>query len=375
MNQLKIRYDTSALVLPGRVTEVMDRASHTDLKILLTLCASPELCRSCDDDGWVLRVSEAANCDTDSVKASLAFWRGAGLITVKERLGATQIKTQPEKDKAPTKAAAQPVPAMSDEKQAETPSETSSERTSPKPAKLRPRDELPHYTTEQLATILETHEETAAWLSECQRIFGKMFNTHEVNTILGFVDYLGLDWEYVLCLLAYYVSVRERRGMSKSIKGTETMAYDFYNRGIQTVETLQEEIHRLEVYNETEGKLRTLFGMGERSLTPKEKKCFSTWLYEFGYGMDVIRLAYDVTVDAKGSPNISYMNSVLANWNRDDLRTPEAIKAADEAHRAIGASKNDGKKRKPEPAGSFDTDDFFAAAVRRSFGDDSPTES
>ncbi len=365
MNQLKIKYDTSALVLPGRVTEVMDRASLTDMKVLIALCAFPELCRDVGEESWLLRVAEASGCDTEGVTSALAFWRGAGMISMSQ-----QTKEREKKRKSET-----PVSEISEEKKVATPTDAAEDAPLSKPVKLRPKAELPHYTTEQLTTLLEAHTETAGWLNECQRIFGKVFNTHEVNTMLGFVDYLGLDWEYVLGLLAYYVETQERRGLPRSIRGAEKMAFDFYDKGILTVSALQEEIRRLTLFAETEGKLRALFGMGERSLTPKEKKCFSTWLYEFSYGMDIIRLAYDVTVDAKGSPNISYMNSVLANWHKDDLRTPEAVKAADEAHRAASADRQSGKKKK-EDAGqsSFVVDDFFAAAVRRSMGEDAPPE-
>lgn len=368
MNRIKIKYDTSALVLPGKVVDIMDRASLTDLKVLLALCASPELCSNYQSDRGSHCIAELAGCDTDGVGAALAFWRGAGLIAIEEiaDIGTDTHHISP----TPVK---EPIPVAEDGQQTSKAPETEKKGAT----KLRPKDELPHYTTEQLSAFLESHKETADWLHECQRVFGKMFNTHEVNTILGFVDYLGLDWEYVLCLLAYYVSTRERRGLPKSIKGTETMAYDFYNRDIQTLAALQEEIRRLELYAETEGKLRALFGMGERSLTPKEKKCFSTWLYDFGFGVDIIRLAYDVTVDAKGAPNISYMNSVLSNWNRDGLRTEEAIRGADEAHRAAAENRRSGKKNGvtvPTTEGSFDTDDFFAAAVRRSFGDEDPAD-
>lgn len=365
MNQLKINFDTSALCVPGKVLEVVDRASVTDIKILLCLCASPELCLSYDSEGWADRVAELADCDTDTVRAALSFWRGAGLLQIGGKAGATGKRQT--KEKAPVRL---PDEAL---QKAEAAAEEISEKA---PVKLRAKAELPHYTTEQLAALLSSHADTAKWLDECQRILGKMFNTLEVNTMLGFVDYLGLDWEYIIVLLTYYVSMQESRGMSKSVRGVEKMAFDLYDRGIQTVEALQEEIKRMTLFSETETKLRTLFGMGKRSLTPKEKKCFSTWLYEYQYDMDIIRLAYDVTVDTKGEPNISYMNSVLANWNKDGLRTPEAIHAAAEARRAgMSQAGKGGKKTKAEESsGSFDVDDFFAAAVRRSLGEDTPKE-
>lgn len=361
MNQLKIKYDTSVVALPGKITEVMNRASLAELKVLLTLCSSAELCNAYGSEDWTLRVAEMADCSEDDVRAALGFWRGVDVISVGEvgrKRTASKIRTQEQKNETAQPAKVAPAPEENMAVAAE------------KAVKLRHKAELPHYTTDQLATLLETHAETAHWLDECQRIFGKIFNTLEVNTILGFVDYLGLDWEYVMTLLSYHVSVQEQRGMPKSLRAVEKMAFDFYDREIRTTGELQSEIRRLKFFAETEGKLRTLFGMGERSLTPKEKKYFSAWLYDFGFGMDIIRLAYDVTVDATGNANINYMNSVLSNWNKDGLRTPEAIKAADEAHKAETAEKTRNKKKQTEqPKGSFDTDDFFAAAVRRSFGD------
>ena len=69
-------------------------------------------------------------------------------------------------------------------------------------------------------------------------------------------------------------------------------------------------------------------------------------------------------------PKMSYMNSVLANWNRDGLRTIEQI---DEAQAAFNQSKQKVHKGGADEAsaqGTFDTEDFFEAAVRRSLGDD-----
>lgn len=366
MSQIKIKYDTSAVVLPGKLLDVIDRASAVDLKLLLCLCAAPELCQTYGGEDWIQRAAELADCDADAVQASLAFWRGAGLLVIEDASKGPKKK----------KSAADPVVApQKTEPIATTTTERPTDEPKEKTVKLRSKAELPHYSAEQLAELLASRSDTVEWLNECQRIFGKVFNTLEVNTILGFVDYLGLEWEYVLCLLSYYVSLQERRGMPKSLRGAEKMAFDFYDQGIQTIGALQEEIRRLSLLAETEGKLRTLFGMGERSLTPKEKKCFSAWLYEYGYGMDIIRMAYDITVDAKGSPNISYMNSVLANWNKEGLRTPKDIQAANEAHKSATTAKGARTNQRPDSEqSSFDVDDFFAAAVRRSLGEDTPPE-
>ncbi len=368
MSQLKIKYDTSAIAIPGKILDVLDRATGTDLKVLLCLCGSQGLGTSYDEADWAERVAEAADCDADAVKSAVSFWRGAGLLILDEKK-----KTAPQAGKAAEDQDQRQRELFVKKPDEEVKAQAASENDQSSLVKLRARNELPNYTTEQLAALLEAHTDTANWIEECQRIFGKMFNTLEVNTVLGFVDYLGLDWEYVIVLISYYVVSREQRNMPKSIHGVEKMALSFYDKGIHTTAALQEEIKRLDHFNETEGQLRALFGMGERSMTPAEKKHFSTWLYEFGYGMDIIRLAYEKTVDNTGKASVKYMNSVLANWNRDGIRTPEDVKAADETHKsAVGVGAEGKKGRKTAPTGSFDTDDFFAAAVRRSFGDDTP---
>ena len=355
MKEINIQYNTSVFVLPGKVTEVVDRASADDLRVLLTLCADEQLCKGGEDEEWLSLVAERAGCDSESVTSALAFWRGAGVIS----MGKSRAKKANPIVKETEVAASVTIP--------ETPKAQPQPEVAPQ-RKVARAPELPRYTTEELSELLEARQETLEFINECQRLWGKIFNTHEVNIILGLVDYLGLEFDYVLSLLAYCMGSQERRGIQKSLRYVEKTAFSFYDEGIQDISALREKIRRLEMMAEVEGRLRGLFGMGTRALTPKEKKCFSAWLYDYGYGMDVIRMAYDVTVDAKGTPNVSYMNSVLANWYKAELRTPEDILKAQEAHKQSG--KTAGKQGSPaSPTGSFDTDDFFSAAVRRSFGD------
>ena len=338
----------------------MDRASLDDLRVLMALCAHPHLTQDVSIDGWESQVASVAGCERDSVISALAFWRGAGVVsmgtaskkaTATPKIEVTAPMEAPAPVVQPSAPVAQPTPVVN----------------VPKP-RMQRSAELPKYTTEELATLLESRAEVQALVNECQRVWGKMFNTSEVNIILGLVDYLELDPEYVLCLLAYYASDKQGEGLKPSLRNVERRALELFDKDIQTVEALHHEIRRMEQFKSAESQLRTLFGMGGRALTPTEKKFFSAWLYDFGYGMDVIRMAYDVTVDAKGAPNLKYMNSVLANWHKDNLRTPAEVEAAQIKFREANAPQ---KKANPEhPGSTFDTEDFFAAAVRRNFGDD-----
>lgn len=338
----KFEFGQNVLVLPGRVLSMLHTAKDSDIKVLLALSSGEDL--------TVASLAEMAGCTVHGAEAAMRFWEKNGVL-----VGADEVSIPHDEAEAIPAQTAAAKPA-----------------TKGKPSR---HDKLPQYTTDELTELLEKRQETAAFLDECQQIWGKMFNTHEVNIILGLVDYLGLEWEYVLSLLAYCQGLQSKRGVRRSLHYVETLAFGFYDEGICTVQALYDKLRQLERMAEVEGQLRTLFGMGDRALTPQEKKYFSTWIHEFGYDLDVIRRGYEITVDTKGSPKMSYMNSVLANWNRDGLRTLEQVDEAQAAFDKAKESKRTGKDTASQKSGeacgsTFDTDDFFEAAVRRSLGAD-----
>ena len=113
----------------------------------------------------------------------------------------------------------------------------------------------------------------------------------------------------MLILLSYCRRLSERRGSTKSLHYVETVAFGLLHEGICDAVSLQDKLRQMELMAETEGQLRSLFGMGSRALSTTEKRYFSTWLSDYGYGMDIIRRAYEITVDAIGEPKVKYTNS------------------------------------------------------------------
>ena len=125
MMKIKLQYGTAVAVLPAAALAVMDRATAVDLRVLLALCADTRA-----DD-----LSRRAGCTLAQAEASLAFWRGAGILSVEEE-GTADIA-------APIGTeAAEPAPAIS--------------VAEPEPAPpLRRPDSLPKYSTDELTALLE----------------------------------------------------------------------------------------------------------------------------------------------------------------------------------------------------------------------------
>lgn len=318
----KINYGSSVTALPGSVSEIIDRAGERELRALIYICsAGGEL-----DERALSKLSMTEN----ELKDAASFWRGAGVLTACDEESVSEFRASGKNNELDDKAEA---------------------KASVK--KLARSSELPIYTSDELSSILEKRSDTATLIDECQNIMGRVFNVREINIIIGLIDYLGLDCEYVMMLLSYCVSTGK-----KTLHYVERTAFSLYDAGICTPDQLVLEFQRRERAASAEGKIRALFGIGERAFTTKEKKLISSWVADMGYGEDVIERAYEVTANATGKGSIPYANSVIERWHAAGLRTLADIEAADR-QKEVGAAVTEG---------SFDTDEFFDAAVRRALG-------
>lgn len=303
--------------LPG--TAELREASAEDLRVLLCL-----LCGETDSTA----IARSAGCSLARVRGALAFWQGCGVLCEGE---------------APASA--------------------------PKKAPLRSARELAPKTEAEDAEYIEKRD-MSALIDECQRIMGRLFNPTEIGIVVGLSEQLGLEDAYILTLLSFCVS---RNKMT--LRYAERTAFGLFDAGIDTAAALEDYIRRLEASSTMEGKIRKLFGIGERALSQNEQACFMRWVCDFGYDMDVIGLAYDITVDTRQRALVKYADSILSRWHGAGCRTMaqvQALLAREQASRIYEKTtpKTSAKAapRISEDGGSFNTDDFFAKALERSYG-------
>ena len=303
-------YGSRVAVVPVPDGSAWREATREQLAVLLAVMAQPELS--------YLAVGEKTGATREQIDGALAYWEAAGVLTLRRA------------------EAAPPVAAV-------------------RPASPRPdaRPELPRYSSEELARVLEANPTAAGLIDCCQQEMGKVFNTAEAEVIVGLYDYLSMNAEYILLLCAHCA----KRG-HRSLRYIEKMAVGLYDEGIVTYDALDVHLRRLERTDDAEGALREMFGIGKRALIKREKECFSRWIGEWEMPIEVVRHAYEITVGRTHEPSVAYANAILERWHAEGLTTLEAVEAA-EAKAAPGTPKS----------GSFDTDDFFEEALRRSYGD------
>ena len=171
--------------IPGAIASFLDRAGLCDIKTVLYICTSGGECEVND-------IATAIGFAVDEVNMSLAFWRGAGILTVSDKPNAEKSTPQAKNSDQPKNDA---------------------DKTFESPKKITRTDKLPEYTAKELAGIIEARREVAPLITEGQNIMGKIFTVHEVNILIGLLDYLGLDNEYILMLLKHCAEIgKKHRG-------------------------------------------------------------------------------------------------------------------------------------------------------------------
>ena len=229
--------------------------------------------------------------------------------------------------------------------------ETAAKKPAVKTPEKRTRvGELPSYTDAEFTAVLEKHRELADLINEAQNTLGKIFNISETKLFVGIAEEFGFDEEFLLVLLDFC-----KKNERKSMRYIEKLATSLYDANIRTAAALTEHFCRMEAQASAQGRIRKIFGLGERALTGKEKDFIAKWTEEYGFGFDMIEKAYEITVNATSKPSLSYTNKILESWHAAGIKTVDAIDRAD-------------KKPGGNQGGmSFDVDDFFKAALDRSY--------
>jgi DnaD/phage-associated family protein len=327
-----VNFGSAVTVFPSSaIAKILSgEATATDTAVLAALLSINDPAqRSSTFVAAMTGLSEDA-CDT-----ALAFWRGAGVLNVSEAGEEVVV------------AAIAPAPSEKAEKEAQN---------APAEKKIL-SCELPKYSGQQISALLDKDGgKLKNMIDVCQQLIGHIFNPNETNTMVGLCDWLGLDEEYVITLCSYYTAKKP----GCNVRYIERAAVDLVNNGTETPEQLDNYLRDMELYDGLAGKLRSWLGIGTRAYTKKENGMIKRWVKDFGYGEDVVRLAYEITVDAKGSFNFDYAGKILENWFTSGVNT------AQDAETKI-AEFRQGKEEAKQSGGSFDTDEFFDLALKRSY--------
>lgn len=336
MKMWKIR-DVNGAFPPLGGTAALADASQEELRVLLCLVAAGG--RVSDP----AELAAAAGCSKPRARSALRYWEEVGVTEeVEDGVAAAPASKKP----------------------------------------LRPAVETKEAPAHEIAETV-TRETLAGFIDTCQQTVGRVFNTKELSALTSLVEDMPFSREYILVLISYCM----KKTRKFSFTYLEKVAHSMLEKECLTVEQLNAHLAAAERFASREWQLRRLLGIGERRLGSREQEYLLRWTGEFDYGVEIIGIAYDITVNHTGKISLPYMDKLLTRFHAAGCTTVSAVEELLENEQAERAAKQISRQGNDKKAGqfstgagegdptatrgsSFDRQDYMAAALRRSYGDD-----
>ena len=167
-------------------------------------------------------------------------------------------------------------------------------------------------------------------LHEAETRLCKTLSSSDTATLVWLYDYAGIPVDVLLMVIAYCKSLGKN-----SLRYIQKVALEWFDQGVDTVERAENRIQHLNSLRQFENTVRTVFGIRDRTFTTKEQEYIRSW-EEFAPSAELLRLAYDKTVENTGRISFAYVHSILSAWHTKGISTVEA--AAEDRAPSKGAS-------------------------------------
>lgn len=214
--------------------------------------------------------------------------------------------------------------------------------------------------------LKELFEEIAALLGK------PMLSPSEIRILAELSSQYGLSDEYIAMLAAHLSG----KG-ALTVRALSRRAIKLSADGVNTADELKTYLTESEARSSAFYELRRVMGIFDRALAPTERAYFDKWSGQFGFGAEIVGMAYDISVMNTGKRSFQYMDTLLTDWKNNGCKTLSDCEGRYEAARpAISAeaqkkaeSASPKKAAKPkERFGDFDPEEAMKRAIERSFG-------
>ncbi|WHH57266.1 DnaD domain protein [Petroclostridium sp. X23] len=189
-------------------------------------------------------------------------------------------------------------------------------------------DSRPNYTPEEISIYIEQDKNIRFLYQAAQAKLGKMLSSADIKTLYSFYDWLRLPVEVIIMLLEYCASLNK-----KSMRYIEKVAISWADQGIISMDKAEQYLMKVEHKNTILYDIKKQLGIVDRALTEAEEGYIVDWTDRMNLTVELIKLAYEITVLNTGKLTFPYMNSILQSWYERGIRTVEAAENDIKQHR------------------------------------------
>lgn len=208
-----------------------------------------------------------------------------------------------------------------------------------------------YVSSKEIAGRIKNDPQVEALFNEAQKLYGRALRQREAQALILMVDQYGIPAMAAVMLLKYCFKIGKI-----TPNYITTIAKDWHDNEINTIELADARIASMEKQYSLEEKLHDAMEM-ESKFTPEMRRFIRVWTEDWGFGMEMIMMAYDITVNSTGKMSFPYANKILERWNESGVRTREAAEQLNAAHKQKKSASKPAEQQKPS---SFDIDDVMS---------------
>ena len=167
---------------------------------------------------------------------------------------------------------------------------------------------------------------------EVQNLIGRPLSFAQMQKLVSIYITYGLPISVILLAVNYCVGEGKT-----SFAYIEKVCIDWAENDINDLSIAEQKLTGLFMSNTAWSIVSSVFGINDRRPTAKERTFANSWVNEFKFKKEIIKLAYDKCVDANGKFSFPYIHKILESWHKENVKSVDDV-------RKLSENKNQGAK-------------------------------
>jgi len=165
---------------------------------------------------------------------------------------------------------------------------------------------------------------TKDMLKDIEILLARPLSPSEMSIYLNWQREFGFSSELILILMEYCIS----KGKSDS-RYIEKVALSWYDLKITTIEQEQNLITKTEDKWINIRKILTYLGITNTDIMKPQQDLIEKWLLIYKFPNEIILKACDICFERLNRADFKYIDGILTNWNKNNIKTLEDIALKD----------------------------------------------
>lgn len=175
------------------------------------------------------------------------------------------------------------------------------------------------YSQEELAFIYDSNKDINDVKDYIESKYGVLFTFQDLQNLVNILEGENISCEVVMDIIDYlHLNETKIVKLPMLLRAIENKAIDIKEKGLTNEDDIRDYLTNSDpIYK----KVLKSYGIIGRDITSAEKAYVDRWTITYHMPIEVINYAIDKTILATSQPSFQYTESILLNWNTQNLHS------------------------------------------------------